>query len=270
MCPCQIINKRHGRIAEIIDNEGNGWRTYQLEKKYNALLYSALTEARYRRLIDWKLIIDNRNPEIRHDWNQNDMEINTDYQIYSDFYPNVKKAPSKGDLRLKQYKIPDNPLYTLYNFYRHTDKEIKNFEYLDYIRNFSPEIDFSEGINNTNMYYVVFVIEKRTLENQFSKLCRKYGIDFFPCQGFAGTTRIFEICETAEKIKKPLLILYLADRDDSGEAMPESMDVNINRAYPHPHNDVIRIGINDDPGKFFIENQYFLHKKSNFHILQRL
>lgn len=244
--PCQIINKTHGRIAEIIDNEGNGWRTYQLSNLLNRHLTIALTEARYRKLIDWRLITDKRNPEIRHDWYQNDMEINTGYEIDNDFYFSVKEAPSKSNLRLREYKLPNNPLDSRYRFYGYSDKEIEDFEYLEYIKNFSADIDFLKGKNNLNMYYIAFIIEKSTLEERFDELCKRYGIDFFPCQGFAGTRRIFEICEKAEEIRKPLLILYLADRDKSGEDMPKSMDKNINRAYPHPHNKVIRIGLNED------------------------
>jgi len=247
MFPCQIINRRWGRIAEIIDNEGNGWKKYQLINKFNDQLGKALTEARYRRLIDWKLIIDNRNPRIRHDWDQENQEITHNYTIDDGFYINIREAPTNQDLKLKSWNIPDSPLKRFYlSIYDHTSKGIKDFEYSDYLDNFKSDISISKGKNNLNMYYIAFAIEKTTLERQFNELCRIYAIDFFPGQGFASTTRIMEICEKAEEIKKPLLILYLADLDKQGEAMTDSMFININRAYNHPYNEVIRIGINED------------------------
>ena len=245
--PCQIINKRWGKIAEFIDKDGNGWRTYHLEKKFNGQLGNALTEARYRRLIDWRLIIDNRNPKLKHDWYQIDQQIEHRYIIDNEFHINTKEAPSNRDLGLKTWSVPNNPLTDFYDrFHGHIDEGIEDFEYLDYIKNFSADIDFTGGKNNLNMYYIAFAIEKTTLEGQFSELCRKYAIDFFPGQGFASTTRIFELCEKAEKKQKPLLILYLADLDKKGEAMTDSMPINVNRAYSHPYNEVIRIGINED------------------------
>jgi len=245
--PCQIINRAWGKIACFVDNEGYGWRSYQLETKYNVQLGNALTEARYRKLIDWKLIIDNRNPEIIHEWYQRNQEIDIKYTINENFYINTRNPPSIHDLGFKSWDIPDNPLKTFYNeLHSNTDEKIEVFKYLEYIKNINPDIFIYNGANNLNIYYIAFAIEKTTLENQFRELCKNYAIDFFPGQGFVSTTRIFEMCEKAEKTGKPLLVLYLADLDKQGEAMTNSMPININRAYPRPNNKVIRIGINED------------------------
>jgi len=156
---------------------------YENIKKCWQYLSNASTYARILRLVNPKVIIDRRNPQM----------------------VNELTSPSK-EICLYEEKIP---LLDLIN-------DPYNIQYP------KLDVKFSySGADQPNI--VAVVAEKTTINDIIEPLQQKYQFFFQPAQGFLSYTIAYNLASLVKEYKKPLIILYISDFDPSGMDMPPSL-----------------------------------------------
>ena len=63
-------------------------------------------------------------------------------------------------------------------------------------------------------------VEKSTVADVLSPICRRFGVDLVTGVGYLSITRVAEMLQRVAAHGKPARILYLSDFDPSGEGMP--------------------------------------------------
>jgi hypothetical protein len=80
--------------------------------------------------------------------------------------------------------------------------------------------------------FVEVWIEKKALQGVFEGPCRQMGVGLFACKGYPSLTALYEAHERFDGAimeNKEIVILYFGDHDPSGDDIPRSLVVNIER-----------------------------------------
>jgi len=80
--------------------------------------------------------------------------------------------------------------------------------------------------------FIEIWIEKKALQGVFEMPCIRNHIGLFPCKGYPSLTKLNEASERFQDAidnDKEVTILYWGDHDPSGEDIPRSVGVNIER-----------------------------------------
>lgn len=112
----------------------------------------------------------------------------------------------------KEWNIPE--LSTELSF--DTEWKIPSYDLLNY-----------EYDHRLQPYHLEIWCEKSTMTDILNPLCKEYSLLYLAGMGYTSLTRIYELIERVERIKKPTRILYISDYDPSGKNMPVQAARNI-------------------------------------------
>lgn len=212
-------------------------KLYIHTKDDNTQLNESLSFACYIGLIDWKTIVDKRNPE---------------FLYYDDFVnENIRKRNRYEKIELNKFNnfsLNCKPLYI-----NRIEEYCKNFIDIDWedLTDFSLDFYYTAEKNKANIFTPIFIIEKQTLVDRINALCKKYHVSFLPSIGYNSTRRIFELNELISKHKKPILVMHLGDCDKDGKDMAKAIKERIPLLSTNKHNKIIRIGLTDEQIKHY-------------------
>lgn len=180
--------------GETYVNTESCWRTLEKASKY----------ARDLALVDPELLADKRNAESRlYAPGQREQEPHPYTQVQIDGSPlrsyNAWQLPSID---------PDD--LTLYGF------DVGDAQVYDY--DYHPD---------DQPFLVELWIEKSTMDDVLSPLCRNLNANYTPGTGFTSKTRVAQMLRRAQWSGKPVRIFVISDFDPAGADMPSSIARNV-------------------------------------------
>src|SRR5271157_3451942 len=88
---------------------------------------------------------------------------------------------------------------------------------------------YSKNYWTTQPVLVELWCEKDAVVGSIVELTKELGVTLRPSKGFVSTTKIHEVAEYFDGIRKPIFVYYLGDWDPSGESMDDDLRKRLSR-----------------------------------------